>query len=157
VLSRDMVFTGRAAAHVLVVLMFLLPAAAAAAETSRLEIVTRAGTYPFEVELALTSEERSVGLMFREQMDTDAGMLFRFDRTQPVTMWMRNTLIPLDMIFIREDGTVADIHRNAVPLSEAIIRSAEPVRYVLELNAGLADWIKLAPGDRVIHPIIDGD
>ena len=155
--NRSKMIAGRISVRWLVLVVFLLPVSAWAVETSRLQIVTRAGTYPFSVELALTDRQRSRGLMFREQMDTDAGMLFRFDRTQPVVMWMRNTLIPLDMIFIREDGTVADIHRNAVPLSEAMIRSSEPVRYVLEVNAGLADFMRLESGDRVIHPIISGN
>ena len=70
-------------------------------------------------------------------------------------MWMKNTLIPLDMLFIRPDGTVATIHRNAVPHSEKVISSGEPVRYVLELNAGIADEIGVEPGDSVVHPIIN--
>ena len=81
--------------------------------------------------------------------------LFRFDRVQPVLMWMKNTFIPLDMIFIRPDGTVADIHYNAIPHSEDIIQSSEPVLYVLEVNSGIAEKIDLRRGDIVMHPIID--
>lgn len=125
-----------------------------AAGLDQLEIKTDSGTHRFVVELALTGEERAIGLMHREQMDEDAGMLFRFDTSRPVAMWMKNTLIPLDMIFIRADGTVANVHQNAVPHSEKIIESGEPVLYVLELNGGIAEKVGIKPGDRVMHPII---
>ncbi|MCY6380618.1 DUF192 domain-containing protein [Hoeflea prorocentri] len=149
----------RAHAAVLAVLAILLSAGLAQALTAedRLQVVTQTGTYDFDVELALTPPERAVGLMHRTHMDQDAGMLFRFDAIRPALMWMKNTLIPLDMIFIRPDGSVADIHRNAQPHSETVIQSSEPVRYVLELNAGVVDRIGLAPGDKVVHPIIDGN
>ncbi len=139
---------------ILLLILFVLPAVGEASDRSSLDIVTETGTHRFDVELALTGQQRSVGLMFRESMDETAGMLFRFDRTQRAMMWMKNTLIPLDMIFIRADGTVADLHRNAEPHSEALIQSSEPVLYVLELNAGVADKIALKPGNRIVHPII---
>jgi uncharacterized protein len=126
----------------------------AAATEERLVIETASGSHSYNVELALTPEERSLGLMNRESMDDDHGMLFRFDSIRPVTMWMKNTLIPLDMIFIRRDGTVAGFHENAEPLSEAVIASPEPVLYVLELNGGKASEIELSEGDRVLHPVI---
>lgn len=127
---------------------------ASASDANRLDIVTGTGTHSFTVELALTNGQRATGLMHREQMDENAGMLFRFDRVQPVMMWMKNTLIPLDMIFIRPDGTVADIHYNAIPHSEKVIRSSEPVLYVLEVNGGIAQKIGLRRDDMVKHPII---
>ena len=95
--------------------------------------------------------------MFRQSMDADAGMLFRFDRPQRAMMWMKNTFIPLDMIFIRADGVVADLHRNAEPHSEALIQSSEPVLYVLELDAGVADKIALKLGNRIVHPIVQAN
>ena len=120
----------------------------------RLVIETSEGSFDYSVELALNGRDRASGLMFREQMDDDHGMLFRFEEPRQITMWMRNTLIPLDMIFIRGDGTVAGHHADAVPLSEAVIASPEAVLFVLELNAGKAEEMGLAEGDRVSHPIV---
>ncbi|MCR9134752.1 MAG: DUF192 domain-containing protein [Alphaproteobacteria bacterium] len=141
----------------ILILLVVLSGAARADELDHLEIITDSGVHAFVVELALSGNKRTIGLMHREHMDENAGMLFRFDSTRPVSMWMKNTLIPLDMIFIRADGTVARIHRNAVPLSEKVISSGEPVLYVLELNGGIADKIGVDPEDRVIHPIINAD
>lgn len=132
----------------------LVSVQATLAQSNYLEIVTDKGSRVFTVELALSDAERSVGLMNREQMDAGAGMLFRFDREQRAMMWMKNTLIPLDMLFIRADGVVADIHHDAVPHSEDIIRASQPVLYVLELNGGMAKKIGAKIGDRVFHPII---
>lgn len=145
-----------ASCGVFLALLLLAFSARASAANDRLQIATDTGTYDYTVELALTNRERAVGLMHREWMAPDAGMLFRFDGVRPVSMWMRNTLIPLDMIFIRPDGSVATIHRNAEPLSEKIIHSREPVLFVLELNAGDADRMGLEPGDEIRHPIIQG-
>lgn len=136
------------------ILVLVLSVPVQAGDLDQLTIKTDSGTHRFVVELALTGEERAVGLMHREQMDEDAGMLFRFDTSRPVAMWMKNTLIPLDMIFIRADGTVANVHQNAVPHSEKVIGSGEPVLYVLELNGGIAEKVGIKPGDRVMHPII---
>lgn len=142
--------------RLLLALLILVFSAGVSSANDRLQVATDSGTYDYTVELALTNGERAVGLMHREWMAPDAGMLFRFDDVRPVSMWMRNTLIPLDMIFIRPDGTVATIHRNAEPLSEKIINSKEPVRFVLELNAGDVDRMGLKPGDEIRHPIIQG-
>lgn len=120
-----------------------------------LRIETEEGTFAYRVELALDGRQRAVGLMNRESMAEDRGMLFRFDTVRPVTMWMKNTLIPLDMVFIRQDGTVAGYHEDAEPLSETTIASPEPIRYVLELNAGEVDEIGLDEGDRIDHPLIE--
>jgi uncharacterized membrane protein (UPF0127 family) len=128
--------------------------AALAAGTDRLTITTETGEHVFQVERAVTAGEREVGLMNRKTLPRDAGMIFRFDETQPVSMWMKNTLIPLDMVFVREDGTVAGVHENAVPLSEDIIPSPGPVRFVVELAGGVASEIHLRKGDKVSHPLI---
>ena len=154
--SLDVLGRYRVFVTLLLVTQFLATAVVAE-DRSSLDIVTESGTHRYYVELATTPQQRSVGLMHRESMDQDAGMLFRFDWPQQASMWMRNTLIPLDMVFIRADGIVADLHRNAVPHSEEIIQSSEPVLYVLELNAGVADKIALKPGSRILHPIIQGE
>jgi len=141
----------------LLVAAWLVAGKASATDANRLDITTRTGTHSFSVELAVTPQERGRGLMHRKHMDENAGMLFEFDGVRTVLMWMKNTYIPLDMIFIRPDGTVADIHYNAVPHSEAVIQSSEPVLYVLELNAGVAQKIDLRRDDRVKHPLISSN
>jgi uncharacterized protein len=122
-------------------------------ETTPLAIESASGTLSFEVELAITPEQRRQGLMFRERLDGDQGMLFDFSRTAPVTMWMRNTFIPLDMLFIEADGRIARIVADTEPLSDAVIGSGGPVRAVLELPAGTSAERGIAVGDRVVHPI----
>ena len=123
------------------------PASAAAQDT--IEIVTSSGVHAFSVELATNDAERARGLMFRKSLPEGHGMLFDFQTDQPVQFWMRNTYIPLDMIFIRGDGRVLNIAQNATPLSDALIPSAGPVRGVLEVIAGTARKFHIAPGDRV--------
>jgi len=122
-------------------------------ETSPLAIESASGTLSFEVELAVSPEQRRQGLMFREHLDSDQGMLFDFGRTAPVTMWMRNTLISLDMLFIEADGRIARIAADTEPLSDAVIGSGGPVRAVLELAAGTSAEQGIAVGDQVVHPI----
>jgi uncharacterized membrane protein (UPF0127 family) len=120
---------------------------------SRLDVVTAAGgRHPFTVELAETPEQLAQGLMFRSQMAADAGMMFDFGRPRPVTMWMKNTLLPLDMLFIDETGRVTGIHERAIPGSLAVIGSPGPVKSVLELNGGTAQRLGLRVGDMVEHP-----
>ncbi|MGA7956400.1 MAG: DUF192 domain-containing protein, partial [Xanthobacteraceae bacterium] len=114
-----------------------------------IEIVTSSGVHAFSVELATNDAERARGLMFRKSLPEGHGMLFDFQTEQPVQFWMRNTYIPLDMIFIRGDGRVLNIAQNATPLSDALIPSAGPVRGVLEVIAGTARKYHIAPGDRV--------
>lgn len=143
-----------------VMALFLFLAGGAGAqepfERQELLIQTKDGkTHKFDVELALTSEQRSQGLMHRETMATDQGMLFDFGENRPVAMWMKNTPLPLDMLFIQRDGTISHIHKRAVPFSEAIIDSRGPVAYVLELNGGRADALGVTTGDRVISKRID--
>lgn len=109
------------------------------------------GEIGFQVELALTAADQQRGLMFREEMAEDAGMLFVFDVVRPASFWMRNTLIPLDMLFIAPDGTILNIVERAEPETDTPRRSAGPVRAVLEINGGLAGLLGIAAGDRVRH------
>ncbi|HEX5079864.1 MAG TPA: DUF192 domain-containing protein [Geminicoccaceae bacterium] len=122
-------------------------------ERSALTIESGSGPLAFEVELAVTPEQRQRGLMFRESLDSDQGMLFDFGRSGPVTMWMRNTLISLDMLFIEADGRIARIVADTEPLSDAVISSHGPVLAVLELRGGSSAELGIAVGDQVIHPI----
>jgi uncharacterized protein len=124
-----------------------------AVDLQPLEIVSKTGVHTFAVEMALTPEEQAKGLMFRRELPEGQGMLFDFQREQPATFWMKNTYVPLDMIFIRADGTILRIAENTVPLSEALVPSGGPVRAVLEVVAGTARRLGIAPGDRVAHPI----
>ena len=105
------------------------------------------------VEVVDTNETRASGLMFREELAPNAGMLFDFKREQPVSFWMKNTLIPLDVFFIKADGRIVNIAKRAVPHSERSIASDEPVLGVLEANAGVADRLGIKPGDIVRHPV----
>jgi hypothetical protein len=123
-------------------------------DRSRLTVESAAGAFEFEVELALTPAQRQRGLMYREQLAANAGMLFDFGRIGPVSMWMRNTYIPLDMLFLRANGEIVTIARNTEPRSDAIISADEPVRAVLELPGGTSDRLGLRPGDRVRHPLL---
>jgi hypothetical protein len=120
---------------------------------SELFIESGGKRHHFTVEFADTDERRALGLMYRTQLAPDAGMLFDFKKDQDVAMWMRNTRIPLDMLFIARDGKVANIAQRAVPFSEATIPSSGPVRAVLEVNGGTAERLGLKAGDRVIHPL----
>jgi hypothetical protein len=120
---------------------------------SSLVIVTGGREIKFDVELALNDAERSRGLMYREKLGPYDGMLFDFHQEAPVSFWMKNTLIPLDMLFIAGDGTIRHIHSNATPLSTDSIPSQFPVRGVLEINGGSARLLGIKPGDKVRHPI----
>ena len=118
-----------------------------------LSIDAAGGPVTFFVEVVDTDETRASGLMFREELAPNAGMLFNFKREQPVSFWMKNTLIPLDMFFIKADGRIVNIAKRAVPHSERGIASDEPVLGVLETNAGVADRLGIKPGDIVRHPV----
>jgi uncharacterized protein len=124
-------------------------------EKTELTIFSGGSRHRFTVELALTPEQMSQGLMFRRSMPADAGMLFDYRSVQPVSFWMRNTYIPLDMIFILPDGKIAGIHERAVPLDERPISSPVPVRAVLEVNGGTVTRLGIRAGDRVVHPIFE--
>jgi hypothetical protein len=137
------------------VLPILLAGRAPAAQEGTLEIATKSGVRVFAVELAVTDEERAKGLMFRKELPEGRGMLFDFKREQPVSMWMQNTYVSLDMIFIRDDGRIARIAENTEVLSERIIPSGAPVRAVLEVVAGTAKKLGIATGDRVASPLLN--
>lgn len=122
---------------------------------SRLVIETDEGRHlPFIVDLATTPEQRRRGLMFRQSLAADAGMLFVWDRPAFQTMWMKNTPLPLDMLFLDRNGTIVQIEANTTPLSTAFITSVEPVQAILEINAGTARLLAIEPGDRVLHPFL---
>jgi len=118
-----------------------------------LEIASKTGVHVFAVEIADTEAQRAKGLMFRKELPDGQGMLFDFQREQEVSFWMKNTYIPLDMIFIRRDGRILRIAENTEPLSTRIIPSGGPVRAVLELIGGTARKFGIAPGDQVAYPI----
>jgi uncharacterized protein len=127
-------------------------APARAGELDSLEIITSTGRHAFQVEIANNDASREHGLMDRRYMAPDHGMLFEFDREEPVAFWMKNTYIPLDMIFIARSGVVTHIAANAEPLSERVIPSGGPSVAVLELDGGIAASIGLKVGDKVRHP-----
>jgi uncharacterized protein len=117
----------------------------------QLIIETSAGPRSFKVEIARTPEQKSKGLMFRQSMPTDQGMLFLHDQDAERMMWMRNTYLALDMLFIKADGRIHRIAERTQPFSEATVASQGPVRAVLELNAGRASASGIKVGDLVRH------
>lgn len=128
-------------------------ATAPAAGLETLTIASGSQRHAFQVEVMRTPDQRARGLMHRNYLPPDRGMLFDFGRTEPVAMWMQNTYIPLDMLFIRADGTVARIAENTEPLSTRTIPSGEPVLSVLEINGGTAAKLGIKPGDKVEHSL----
>ncbi|MGX1163952.1 uncharacterized membrane protein (UPF0127 family) [Bradyrhizobium sp. USDA 372] len=127
-----------------------------AASFQPLEIVTKNGVQVFSVEMATTAEEKETGLMYRKELADGKGMLFDFNPEQEISMWMKNTYVSLDMIFIRADGRILRIAENTEPLSTKIISSRGPARAVLEVVAGTAQKYGIRPGDRVGHPLFGG-
>lgn len=128
-------------------------AASPASELQPLEIVSRTGVHVFEVDVVNTNEERAKGLMFRREVPEGYGMLFDFEREQPVAMWMKNTYVSLDMMFIGGNGRIVRIAENTEPLSERTIFAGGAVRAVLEVVAGTARKYGIAAGDKVAHPM----
>ena len=126
-----------------------VPALRAEEALEPLEIVTAGGTHRFSVEVMRTPEQLSQGLMFRRYLPEDRGMLFDFKTEQPVQFWMKNTYLPLDMIFISKAGKIVSIAENTEPLSEKLVPSGAPVAAVLEVNAGTAARIHAVAGDTV--------
>jgi len=122
--------------------------------TEKLVIVTRDGRrLAFTVEMAVRPEEQMIGLMFRPEVKPDEGMLFDWGEPREVSMWMRNTIVSLDMVFIAADGRIHRIVERTVPLSLATISSNGPVRATLELAAGVTEKLDIRVGDRVLHRI----
>ncbi len=147
---RDLLARSAVAALFLLSVLVSSLAADVSFERDKIRLLTSGGrAHDLIVELAIEPDQREQGLMHRRQMAQDHGMLFDFGETRRVMMWMKNTYLPLDMLFIGEDGTIRTIRENAVPLSEAIIDSEEPVTFVLELNAGTVNRLGIKPGDRI--------
>jgi len=143
-------------AFALVCVLWALPATAL--ERSELVIETAAGgRHPFTVEVATTPRDQARGLMWRRELAPDAGMLFVYADDRPITMWMKNTFVPLDMLFLASDGRIVRIVANTVPESLRTISSGRAVRAVLELNADTAARLGIGIGDRVRHHSLDGD
>jgi uncharacterized protein len=130
------------------------PPTARSAEQQTLEIASKTGVHLFAIEIAVTDEERARGLMYRRSVPDSYGMLFDFKRDQEVTMWMRNTYVSLDMIFIQSDGRIRRIAENTETESDKIISSGGPVRAVLEVVGGTAKKLGIEPGDRVASPVL---
>jgi uncharacterized membrane protein (UPF0127 family) len=141
----------RPLALVVTLLVTMMPLAACSADNS-LTIVSANGEHTFTVEVVDTNATRQRGLMFRQSLAPDSGMLFDFKENRPVSFWMMNTFIPLDMLFIREDGTIANIHVNARPHDRTSIPSDGPVVFVLEIPGGRSDELGIKAGDTVRHP-----
>jgi uncharacterized membrane protein (UPF0127 family) len=133
--------------------LILTASASFAVSLQTIEIASKNGVHAFTVEIATTDQERQTGLMFRKELPEGRGMLFDFSRDQEVAMWMKNTYVSLDMIFIQSDGRILRIAERTEPQSEKIISSGGPVRGVLEVVAGTAKKLGIAPGDRVAHPM----
>ncbi len=139
----------------LAVLVLCAPPEALAASVQALEIATKSGVQVFSVEMATTEEEKTTGLMYRKELPDGKGMLFDFSPEQQISMWMKNTYISLDMIFIRADGRILRIAENTEPLSTKIISSGGLAKGVLEVIAGTAQKYGIQPGDRVAHPLFN--
>jgi len=134
----------------------LVGSAEAKMRTDRLWLVTETGEHGIEIEIAETDGQKALGLMFRTSLGEHAGMLFPYaGPPREVTMWMRNTLIPLDMVFIRADGVVHRVEAQTEPMSERLIESRGAVSAVLELAAGAAARLGVKPGSRVKHAFFD--
>ena len=146
-------FVTMAAIVAVALISALLGGPSAAEDLHTLEIASKSGVHVFNIELAVTDEERQRGLMFRKELPEGNGMLFDFKQDQDVAMWMQNTYVSLDMIFIRGDGRILRVAEHTEPLSTRIIRSGGPVRAVLEVIAGTANRLGIAPGDRVAYPL----
>jgi len=134
----------------------ILPGAAvhAACAPGKVSIKTPSGTHSFDVRLAISPEERAQGLMFVESMPADEGMLFVFESERALGFWMKNTLIPLDMIFITSRGTIRRVHSNAIPHDLSTIRSGGPAIAVLEVNGGVSRRLGISKGALVQHPAL---
>lgn len=124
-------------------------------EKDELSIETKNGTVRLVVEVAETPRQREYGLMYRRELASNTGMLFDFKRLIAIRMWMKNTFIPLDMLFISKNGEIRQIAKDTVPHSTEIIAAKEPVLAVLEIGGGEAARLGIEVGDRVVHPIFE--
>ena len=144
-------------AGIVLALLVAAPVWASECRDDRVQVRSAEGTSAFTVEIADTNEERAQGLMHRPTMPRFAGMLFVFDQPQRAVFWMENTLIPLDMLFIDEQGVVQNVHENAVPMDRTPIDGGPGILYVLEINGGMAARLHIAPGAELRHPAIAQD
>ncbi|WP_245626819.1 DUF192 domain-containing protein [Aestuariivita boseongensis] len=128
---------------------------AAACSPERVTLSGSGGQSFFNIEIADTPAERSQGLMFRESLPVSSGMLFVYERPQRVSFWMKNTLIPLDMIFVNETGVVEHVHENAIPGDLTPIPGGDNILVVLEINGGLARQLGIGPGTKLRHEVFD--
>ena len=153
--ARPFLFRGIGRVFVLVLclipLMWFTAPEAGAAALEKVTIMTASGQKTFDVAVMRTDAEREKGLMFRNYLPADRGMLFDFGAERPVMMWMKDTPLPLDMIFIRTNGSIARIAANTEPYSLTVLSSDEPVIGVLEINAGITEKLGIREGDQVIH------
>ena len=122
-------------------------------DRTTLHLLSKLGKFEFKVELAVTERQLSQGLMYRRHLPSNAGMLFDYKMPKTITMWMKNTFIPLDMIFISSDGRVIQIVERTIPFSESVITSKKRARAVLEVNSGTASKLGLSIGDKIKHRI----
>lgn len=143
----------RVAALVVVFILGAVSSVAAACQADAVTLKNEHAEIQFAVELAQTPEDRSRGLMFREHLPARSGMLFVFEHPQRVAFWMKNTLIPLDMIFVDRTGTVTRIHQGAIPGDETPIPGGDQVFSVLEINAGLASRYGITEGTVLRHKV----
>ena len=120
---------------------------------SQILIVSKSGTHKFTVDVAATAAQRQLGLMFREEMAADRGMLFDFGEEKLISMWMKNTLISLDMLFVDKTGTILQIEHGTIPMSLDPISGNAPALSVIELNAGVTKELGIFEGDQVVHDI----
>ncbi len=151
------------AAFLVVALQVLAPAAfgqqagtprAFELDSEKLVVQTAVGPVNFDLEIADTPDERADGLMFRTDFPPDRALIFVFERERPVTFWMKNTPKPLDMLFVDTGGTIVTIRENSVPFSPDMIGSDAPVRFVVEVNAGIVAQYRIAVGDRIDHRVV---
>ena len=126
-------------------------------QNSSLTIQTKDSEYIFNIEIAITEQERSRGLMHRKELKQTEGMLFLYPKNQIIKMWMKNTLIPLDMIFINNSGKIIDIFKMTIPKDLTPIGPDVKLKGVLEINGGLTSYLNINKGDFIIHPSLNGE
>ena len=146
---------GRRVAHLALAFSLVAAPGWAACQPDQVELRWPAGSARFSVEIADDLEERAQGLMGRKTMASSAGMLFVYEKPVQARFWMKNTLLPLDMVFADATGTVTAVHSNAIPLDETSIDGGPGVQYVLEINGGLATRMGIAPGAELRSPVMD--
>ena len=141
----------------LLLILPAMPVLADCEDPATLDVTGGFGTARFAVEVADDPAERAKGLMFVEEIGPREGMLFVYEAERPgIAFWMRNTLIPLDMIFADAEGVIVSVHANAVPHDETPIPAGAPAQFVLEVPGGRAAALGIAAGDRLVHPAIAG-